>query len=192
VTKAELRREFRAKRQALSYQEYNRRNKQIFELFRQHFPITQPTTAHCYLASEEKREAGTTLIIMHLLASPQVTVATPRSHPGGTLTHHLFTRDTALETNRWNIREPLASEPMVPTEEIDWVVVPLLAFDRMGYRVGYGQGFYDRFLAQCRPDVLKIGLSLEPPVGRITDIDKHDIPLHHVITPQQVFTFSED
>ncbi|MGD1890843.1 MAG: 5-formyltetrahydrofolate cyclo-ligase [Cyclobacteriaceae bacterium] len=191
MTKAELRREFRAKRKALSYQEYNQRNEQIFELFRQHFPVTQPTTAHSYLASEEKREAGTTLIIMHLLASPQVTVATPRSHPGGNLTHHLFTLYTSLDTNRCNIREPLASEPLVPTEELDWVIVPLLAFDRMGYRVGYGQGFYDRFLAQCRPDVLKIGLSLEPPVGRIPDINNHDVPLNYVIIPQQVFTFSE-
>lgn len=190
MTKAELRREYKAKRAALSYQEYAQRNKQIFQLFKQEFSITEPTTVHCYLASEEKREAGTVFIMMHLLPQPNVRIVTPRSHSNGTLTHHLFTRDTSLETNRWNIREPLASEPIVPVEKVDWVLVPLLAFDRIGYRVGYGQGFYDRFLAQCRPDVVKIGLSLEPPVGRITDQNEYDIPLNHVITPEQVFTFS--
>lgn len=189
MTKAELRREYRAKRNSLSYQEYARCNQQIFALFREHFPITQPTTVHCYLASKKKREANTALLIEHLLAQPDVNIVTSRSHVDGTLTHHRFSHSTKLEANQWGILEPLASEPAAAIEDIDWVIVPLLAFDRLGYRVGYGKGYYDRFLAQCRPDTQKIGLSLDLPIDHITDTDSYDIPLDYAIAPSQLFSF---
>ncbi|MEO0333516.1 MAG: 5-formyltetrahydrofolate cyclo-ligase, partial [Bacteroidota bacterium] len=169
MTKAELRRTYRAKRNALANQEYIRRNQQIFQLFYDNFPAEEVTTAHCYLASEKKREVSTSLIINYLLTQPNIQIATSRSYANGRLTHHLFTSDTKLETNQWGISEPLSTEPTVDVEEIDWVIVPLLAFDRLGYRVGYGKGFYDRFLVECRSDVVKVGLSLEPPVDHITD-----------------------
>ncbi|WKN41603.1 5-formyltetrahydrofolate cyclo-ligase [Tunicatimonas pelagia] len=188
MMKAELRKAYKAKRNALTLQEYAQRNEQIFVHFQQRFPITQPITVHCYLSSEEKREASTSLIISYLLNQSQAQVIVPRSHANGTLTHHRFTRDTSLETNQWNIQEPLASEPTVIEKEIDWILVPLLAFSDSGYRVGYGGGYYDRFLPQCRSDAMKIGLSLEPPVGQITDIDQYDIPLDFVVTPTQVFS----
>jgi len=189
MTKAELRREYRTKRKALTHQEYAQRNEQIFTHFQQHFPVTQPITVHCYLSSEEKREASTDMIITYLLAQPQVRIVTSRSHANGILTHHLFTRDTDLEISQWNIQEPLASEPLVPVEELDWVLVPLLAFDLSSYRVGYGGGYYDRFLGQCRSDAVKIGLSLEPPVRQITDVDQYDIPLDYIVTPAQIFSY---
>ncbi len=189
MTKAELRRAYKAKRNALANQEYIRRNQQIFQLFRDIFPTEEIATVHCYLASEKKQEAGTSLIINYLLNQSGIRIATSRSYANGRLTHHLFTSDTKLETNLWGISEPLATEPTVGVEEIDWVIVPLLAFDQRGYRVGYGKGFYDRFLAECRSDVVKVGLSLEPPVDHITDTNSHDIPLDQVITPDKVFSY---
>ncbi|MEM6840941.1 MAG: 5-formyltetrahydrofolate cyclo-ligase [Bacteroidota bacterium] len=188
MTKAELRREYKARRAALTATEYDRRNRKIFQLFRKNFPLTQPTTVHCYLASIKKRETDTSLIIEYLLENDTF-VVTSRSHANGRLSHHRLTTDTKLEKNQWNITEPLATEPTVDVEKIDWVLVPLLAFDYRGYRVGYGQGYYDRFLAQCRPDVLTVGLSLEPPVDCITDTDLHDVTLDQVITPYQIFSY---
>ncbi|MGB3588230.1 MAG: 5-formyltetrahydrofolate cyclo-ligase [Tunicatimonas sp.] len=189
MTKAELRWKYKAKRKTLTNQEYTQRNKQIFTYFRQQFSVTQPTTVHCYLSSAKKREASTDLIIAYLLSQTQIQVVTPRSHSNGVLTHHLFTHDADLELNQWNIREPLVSAPLVPIEELDWIVVPLLIFDRSGYRVGYGGGYYDRFLAQCRANTVKVGLSLESPVDQITDVDQYDIPLDFIITPSKVFSF---
>ncbi|MEM9831651.1 MAG: 5-formyltetrahydrofolate cyclo-ligase [Bacteroidota bacterium] len=187
MTKAELRREYKARRAVLTATEYDRHNRKIFQLFRKNFPLTQATTVHCYLASIKKRETDTSLIIEYLLENDTF-VVTSRSHANGRLSHHRLTTDTKLEKNQWNITEPLATEPIVDVKKIDWVLVPLLAFDHQGYRVGYGQGYYDRFLAQCRPDVLTIGLSLEPPVDRIEDVNQYDIPLRHIITPNKLFS----
>ena len=71
------------------------------------------------------------------------------------------------------------------------VLVPLLACDRAGHRVGYGKGFYDRFLAACRPDCRKIGLSYFRPVEAIVDVYDGDVRLDRVITPDGVIQFAE-
>jgi len=68
-------------------------------------------------------------------------------------------------------------------------LIPLLAFDQHGYRVGYGKGYYDKFLSQCREDVVKIGLSFFEPVDNIDDINQFDISLNYCVTPQQVYEF---
>ncbi|HMT07236.1 MAG TPA: 5-formyltetrahydrofolate cyclo-ligase, partial [Pyrinomonadaceae bacterium] len=89
----------------------------------------------------------------------------------------------------FGIREPQTGN-VVPLADIDCVLVPLLAFDMFGERVGYGGGFYDRFLSECRPDCLKTGLSLFPPVDLISDTNENDIKLDMVITPDAVFEFN--
>lgn len=69
------------------------------------------------------------------------------------------------------------------------VLIPLLAFDKKGYRVGYGKGFYDRFLADCRPDVVKVGLSVFEPIDEIADLNEFDIKMDFCITPNRVWQF---
>jgi len=64
-----------------------------------------------------------------------------------------------------------------------------LTVDEKGYRVGYGKGFYDRFLQHCRPDCLKVGLSYFPPVAEISDKDEFDVPLDLCITPATTYVF---
>ena len=105
-----------------------------------------------------------------------------------TLSHYLLTSTTELAENKWGILEPLAAEPMAETA-IDLILVPLLGFDKQGHRIGYGKGFYDRFLHLCRPDVLKVGLSLELPVAKITDVHAGDVLLDYAVTPEKVYTF---
>lgn len=70
---------------------------------------------------------------------------------------------------------------------IDIVFIPLLIFDKEYNRVGYGYGFYDKFLINCRVDVIKIGLSLLEPISRIIDINMDDIPLDIVVTPNKIY-----
>ena len=69
------------------------------------------------------------------------------------------------------------------------VFVPLLVFDQQGHRVGYGMGYYDRFLVQCSETTLKVGLSFFDPVSKIEDIKTHDIALDFALTPEGIFTF---
>ena len=93
-----------------------------------------------------------------------------------------------LQVNSWGIQEPKHGV-LTPVEKIDLVIVPLVVADESGHRVGYGQGYYDRFLKTCRPDCKKIGLSFFPCVGPISDIDIHDVPLSSCITPREVISF---
>ena len=96
--------------------------------------------------------------------------------------------NTFFETNKCGIDEPIDGIDMIPTE-IDMVIVPLLSFDKKGNRVGYGKGYYDRFLKLCRRDCMKIGFSYFDPIVKIDDINQYDIKLDYCITPERIFTF---
>ena len=104
------------------------------------------------------------------------------------LSHFIWDNDTILVVNGYGIAEPQSGQP-VHADEIDMAVIPLLAFDEKGNRIGYGKGFYDRFLAGCRPDVQKIGVSFFPPVELISDLNEFDIPLNKCITPEKIWEF---
>jgi len=93
-----------------------------------------------------------------------------------------------LITGKYGITEPFNGKIIAP-ERIDLIFVPLVAFDIKGFRVGYGKGFYDRFIPRCRKNVLTIGLSFFPPVDEIADVNEFDIPLKYCITPQQLYEF---
>lgn len=105
------------------------------------------------------------------------------------MTHYVWEADTTLALNHWGIPEP-DSGTAVPPTEIDAVFVPLLAFDKYGNRVGYGKGFYDRFLAECPTTTLKIGISLFDAVEEISDVSPYDIPLDKCITPARIWAFN--
>ena len=72
---------------------------------------------------------------------------------------------------------------------IDVVFVPLLAYDKQGNRVGYGKGFYDKFLSECKSNVVKIGLSFFDPEEFIEDVFENDVKLNICITSLEVYNF---
>ena len=87
-----------------------------------------------------------------------------------------------------NIYEPDKGDPVL-ANEIDIIFVPLLAFEDNGYRVGYGKGFYDIYLAECREDCIKAGFCYFDPLDSIDDLDEFDVPLNLCITPKNVYVF---
>ena len=98
---------------------------------------------------------------------------------------------------KWNLQEPLKVnnfgflEPVQTskTTKPDLIVAPLLAFDKSKNRLGYGKGYYDRFLKLTNNSTLKIGLSFFDPITKIQDIDDNDVKLDYCITPKQVYKF---
>ena len=96
--------------------------------------------------------------------------------------------DSIFEANACNIPEPLDTETADPAL-MDLVIVPLLAFDENGHRVGYGKGYYDRFLKDCRDDCLKVGFSYFEALDSIDDANEFDVPLDLCITPQRIYVF---
>lgn len=75
----------------------------------------------------------------------------------------------------------------IPDDTFDLIVVPLLAFDESCHRIGYGGGWYDRFLAS-QPNALKVGVAFDVQLAESFPIEDHDIQLDMVITESSVFT----
>ncbi|WP_461533826.1 5-formyltetrahydrofolate cyclo-ligase [Sinomicrobium sp.] len=151
--------------------------------------IWNRTYYHIFLPIEKQRETDTSFLLSILQGKDKEIVLSRSDFKTGLMTHHLLTDNTVIRVNQWGIPEP-ENGLRVPPSEIDVVFVPLLAFDESGNRVGYGKGFYDRFLAECRTDTLKIGLSFYEAEPAIGDTDPNDIALDYCITPEKVYSFS--
>lgn len=124
-----------------------------------------------------------------VLENEGMQVSWPRMEKDGvTMEAVLLEKDAALVKNNFNIYEP-SGDNIIDPQLIDAVFVPLLAFDNRGFRVGYGKGYYDRFLKRCALDVVKIGFSYFEAIDNIDDINEFDVPLNYCITPMRVYEF---
>ncbi|GAB3302779.1 5-formyltetrahydrofolate cyclo-ligase [Hymenobacter tenuis] len=190
MLKADLRRQALAHRRALPDEELARRSTALWQQLRQEFDLASWQWLHVFLPIPQHKEPNTWALIQQVWAEvPGLQLAVPVVQPDGqTLRHYHLTAATHLVTNRWGIPEPVDATEVVPAQ-LDAVLIPLLAFDESGHRVGYGKGFYDHFLGQCRPETVRIGVSLESPVPRITDAWAGDVRLHACLTPEQVWRF---
>ena len=190
MLKADLRQQMLAQRRALSPEDLAQRSLRLAEQLFHHFEVARWRWLHLFLPVVRQKEPDTWPIIRRIWREqPSVQLAVPVVQPDGvSLRHYQLTPQTQLLENRWHIPEPVAAAEVAPTA-FDAVLLPLLAFDELGHRVGYGKGFYDGFLLECRPNTLRIGLSLEPPIARIDDAWAGDVPLHACITPERVWRF---
>lgn len=120
---------------------------------------------------------------------PEVKISWPRIDVTNKTMEAILVRPEGLYAkNIYNILEPIHGD-LVEPEQLDLVFVPLVTFDEKGFRIGYGKGFYDRYLVRCRPTVLKIGFSFFDPVSSIRDINHFDVPLSLCITPSRIYEF---
>ena len=151
-------------------------------------PLWDKTYFHIFLPITEQKEVNTEFIL-HLLSGKDKEIIVPKADfATRNMTHFLLTDNTKIKKNEYNIPEPVDGIE-VPSNKIDVVFVPLLAFDKKGHRVGYGKGFYDKFLSECKPDVIKIGLSFFEPEELITDVFEADIQLDYCVTPNEIYLF---
>jgi 5-formyltetrahydrofolate cyclo-ligase len=200
ATKAELRTHFLALRRSLSTDLVDKYSQLVTATFfnnpiisKRLKSLARPCVLHTFLPIKRQNEVDTWLIINKLWQDyPHVQIAVSVTDSQlRQLAHYVLTPKTRLADNRWGIPEPIIEDRRdVSSYAINIVLVPLLGFDYVGHRVGYGGGFYDRFLAECRPDCLKIGLSFFEPVDSIDDIESTDIPLNLCITPSQCLEFN--
>lgn len=187
MTKAELRKKYKTLRKNLSQKQIDDLSiaiaNQTLEL-----PVWNVLNYHIFLTIEEHTEINTGYILSIITGKDKNAVISKSNFTNNSLTHFLLTDNTIIKKNSWGIPEPVDGIEM-DDKKIDVVFVPLLAFDKTGHRVGYGKGFYDDFLAKCRPQTIKIGLSFFDAEDHIEDIYQGDIPLDYCITPNKIYKF---
>jgi 5-formyltetrahydrofolate cyclo-ligase len=191
MKKSQLRKHYLSKRKAISSEEIVIKSQQIADLFFQNFELSKVKYLHIFLPIIKHNEIDTWLIIRYLqLNFSEINIVIPKIIPeNSTLEHYLF-NEKKLIKNTWGILEPLGEnqKKILPTQ-IDLVIIPLLIFDKNGNRVGYGKGFYDRFLQKCKPETLKIGLCLEEPIENIEDVNEFDVKMDFCITSTRIYRF---
>tara|TARA_R100000789_G_C2960859_1_gene137888 strand:- start:145 stop:714 length:570 start_codon:yes stop_codon:yes gene_type:complete len=188
MNKQEFRKKYKQLRTALNDSEIEKLSLEIANKTLE-LPIWDLSFYHVFLSITEQKEVNTEYLL-HILQGKDKEVVIPKAEvKTGNLQHFLLTDKTRIKKNRWNIPEPQEGIE-ISTEKIEVVFIPLLAFDNSGHRIGYGKGFYDRFLAKCRPDVLKIGLSFFDAEENFKETFSSDIPLNYCVTPKKIYTFN--
>ncbi len=191
MEKQTLRKHAILEREKLSKSQFWLLNDQLLAHFSK-FNWSKIITVHLFLPIVEKKEIDTFEFIHFFKTQhPHIQIVVPRcDFKTKEMETIVFDPEaTVLVKNKQQIPEPLYGEKLDP-QLIDAVIIPLLTFDQQGHRVGYGGGFYDRFLEKCKPNVLKIGVSLFEPISEILDTHQQDIRLTHCITPEKTYSFA--
>lgn len=189
MLKIEARKIYNKKRAELSYTDKLKWDDLILINFQTiDFPFLNYVLS--FYPMEEKNEMNTFLLSDYLhFKNPSLQTCYPKTD----FTHHTMQAiatgaDAIFEGNAQNILEPVSGH-IIPANEIDLMIVPLLICDVHGNRVGFGKGFYDRYLKSCRDDCITVGVSYFEPIDAIDDADEFDVPLNFCITPQQAYVF---
>ena len=189
MNKAGLRKMYLEKRFQLSEAEHQTLNQQLLQQFMQ-LDFGGIKAVHIFLPMLQYKEPDTRLLLNFLQKKyPQIKRVFPKAdflHK--TLTGFLDDEALIIAENKYGIPEPVSGNQFLPDKN-SIVIVPLLAFDEQGNRVGYGGGFYDRFLADCEAGTRFIGLSFFSPVKEVSDANGFDIKLHQCITPEKILSF---
>ena len=187
MKKSELRPKYKALRKQLSENEIEEMSLAVTNKLLK-LPIWEKTYFHIFLPITEHHEVNTEFIL-HLLSGKDKEIIISKSDfETRNMTHFLLTDNTKIKKNDYNIPEPIDGIE-VPSHKIAVVFVPLLAFDKKGHRVGYGKGFYDKFLSECKPETIKIGLSFFEAEEMIADVFEADVKLDYCVTPEKIYEF---
>ena len=186
MKKSQIRKSITEQRSQISFAELQALSLKLLEQFKS-LDLSNVINLHIFLPIAEKKEPDTFLFIDWLQENhPEINIIVPRADfETSLMTHHVYPGRSGLSKNLFNILEP--SGDHLHQGEVDLVLIPMLAFDLKGFRVGYGKGFYDRFLQGIT--TLKVGLCLYPPIEAIEDITAHDVKLDLCLTPNEIFSF---
>ena len=185
-TREELRTRMRAMRAQLSTEIQRNAARDIA---RQAISLAAYREAHTVMAYIAARgELSLDGVIEDVLASGK-RLALPRCEASGVMTARLVKSLDQLEPGAFGLMEPTASCPVLSPEEIDLILVPGTAFDRLGNRIGQGGGYYDRFLTKTR--AVLAGVCHDEALLERIDAQTHDVRMDMVLTPGAILRPNE-
>jgi 5-formyltetrahydrofolate cyclo-ligase len=189
MLKSDIRTLIKTERNKISDLELNQKSQLICEIAFNNFNFRNKTVS-IFLPISKFKEVNTHILINRLKLDKSSRIAVPKSNfNDNSLKHYLFSHNIEIEENKFGIPEPNEKNIEIKSHEFDIVFVPLMACDMNGHRVGYGKGFYDRFIKKCNDSCLFIGLNIFDEQMKIDDIDEFDIPLDYCITPHKLIKF---
>lgn len=188
MKKTELRKIYKDKRSRLSLSEVESLSLGLLRQLKE-FDFSEKKSFHCFLPIPDRNEVDTFPITDWLFESNK-TIVVPAVREEEMISCRLQP-DYLVTTGPFNTLEPMECTPFNPLK-IDVILMPMLICDKSGNRVGYGGGYYDRFLKKCRADILKIGLSFFAPIKKISDVIPEDVPLDYCVTPDSIVSFTEE
>lgn len=185
-----VRSDYRIKRQALSYQEQSIAANKLVTTCLASTTLAKSKTIACYIAHDGEIDP---IAIIDYCWQQGKRVLLPVLHPfsKGHLLFVNYHRNSPTRKNGYGIKEPIVTCANLCTlANIELILTPLVAFDKMGNRLGMGGGYYDRTLAPIRRDSLQtqlIGLAHTCQQADTLLTDSWDIPLNGISTPDQFF-----
>jgi 5-formyltetrahydrofolate cyclo-ligase len=188
MTKESIRKEYKQKRRKISASEKDKLEDLMLIQF-QKLKLPQGPSLMSYLPIEVQNEYDPWLVEeYHTIMNPETAMVYPIVNPKEeTMRAVIVFDENEYEENEYGVLEPIGGIRIDP-EHIFIMFVPLLAFDVKGNRVGYGKGYYDKYIATCSPTMIKIGFSFFDPV-EIDDVHATDKKLNYCITPNTIFKF---
>ena len=180
-TKQEIRSDMLTQRLSLTREEYTNLSQELMDkAYRLISEMKKLQVVHIYLPLESKNEPDTWILIDDLRdAFPHLIICVPKTNwEDKSMDSFTLEEGVTLLTDKAGIPYP-SKAALVDPQYIDLIIVPLLAHNAHFHRIGYGQGFYDRYLSRCRPDAMKVGLSFSGPVD--FENESFDVPLDLVL-----------
>lgn len=178
-----LRKQLLSKRSLIRKEDWIERSRLIKNQFLKSPEYQKASFVHCFVSMNEKNEVDTHSLLREMLNQGKKVVVPLTDFKENTLSHSsLETFDNLIE-NKWGVLEPGKLNPA--PEILDIILVPLLGADKHGNRLGYGKGFYDKFLEQS--DALKIGLVFKDFILKKIPIEPFDQPLDGLISEEGIF-----
>ncbi|MBT27446.1 MAG: 5-formyltetrahydrofolate cyclo-ligase [Flavobacteriaceae bacterium] len=150
--------------------------------------IWELKTFHLFMTKDENKEVDTKPIFDILIGKEKEIIIPKININRNSLDSYIFDEKTVFSLDKLMIPEPVNG--ILFNGKIDVVILPLLAYDLDGNRIGYGKGFYDKFISNLKSEPLKIGVSYFSPEKSL-EFNNHDINLDYCITPNKIFSFSE-
>ncbi len=186
VSKKELRKKYAQLRKTLTSDQVEEYSLQIANQALK-LDIWEYSNYHIFLPIERHNEVDTEYLLHILQGKDKNIIISKSNFDDFSMSHYLLTDQTKIINNEYGIPEPHEEGIRITDQQLDVVFVPLLAVDKFGNRVGYGKGFYDRFLKKCKPGILKVGLSFFEPLNNKIDVNDEDIKLDYIVTNQNAF-----
>ena len=181
MDKKAFRKEVLGKIEALSEEYIASSNEGIYENFISLPEFESAKNIFAYIS--EKREPDTVRIIEKALELKK-TVALPVSYDGGVMVPKVIKSLDELEIGKFGIPAPKESAPVLNDEDIDLIIVPAVTFDKNGYRLGRGGGYYDRFLEKS--DAFSVGLGREELICDVP-LESHDMSVKCLVTEKKAY-----